>query len=76
MVRGFFRDEFLCIRMQGEIIFFHLEHFLASEDDQCGIQREPENLIGSEQFPFPDRLGFPVLRRIVVNPPGIELLCL
>lgn len=48
----------------------------APQDNQRFIQREAQHLISSHQFPLSDRVGFPVLRRIVGYPPGIELLCL
>ena len=33
-------NEFFGIRVQGVIVFFYLQDFLATQDNQCGIQRQ------------------------------------
>lgn len=40
-------NEFLGIRVQGVIVFFYLQYLLTTQDNQCSIQREPQDLIRS-----------------------------
>ena len=74
MFRRFSRNQLFGIRMQCVVVFLYLQHFLSPENNEGSIQWEPQDLIRRQELPLADGLGFPVLRRVVRHPPGIELL--
>jgi len=63
-------------RVQGIVVFFHFQYFLASQDDKSLIQWKTQYLIRSKKLSFADGAGFSVLRGVVRYTPGIQLLCL
>lgn len=75
MVAGPAFLQFPALRVEGVVIFPHLQHLLSPEYDQCLIQWQPQHLIRCQQLAFPDGMRLPVLRRVIRHPPGIELLC-
>ena len=62
------------LRVEGVVIFPHLQHLLPPEDDQRLVQRQPQHLVRRQELALPDGVRLPVFRRVVGYPPGVELL--
>ena len=62
-------------RVQGIVVFFHFQYFLASQDDKSLIQWKTQYLIRSKSFRLPTELVslYPGVVRYTL---GIQLLCL
>ena len=65
MGRCFAGTQVLGFRVFGVIHFVYLQNLLAADDDECLIQREPQDFIRSKYRAFSNTGGLTKLRCIV-----------
>ena len=71
---GLARVQLLGFGVLGIVVFINLQYISSAQDDQCPVHIHAQHFVHSHQFPLTHAAGLPVLRRVVGDAPGTQLL--